>query len=57
MFNNRGAHYIKKLNVIRKSSTKRRRYGMSYEKIKDCIKDINGAIKYLEKMAIENSTS
>lgn len=40
LFNNRGAHYIKKLV--------NKRLGMAYEKIKDCINDIDGAIKFLE---------
>lgn len=41
MFNNRGAHYIKKLEG--------KYFGTAYEKIKDCIKDIDGAIKFLEE--------
>ncbi|MBI2029940.1 alpha/beta hydrolase [Candidatus Gottesmanbacteria bacterium] len=50
VFNNRGAHYIKKLNIGNKSKDAvRKRFGMSYEKIKDCIYDINGAINFLEK--------
>ncbi len=49
LFNNRGAHLIKKLNVQNKNGKeKRKRYGMAYEKIKDCIKDIDGAINFLE---------
>src|SRR3989344_1837444 len=49
LFNNRGAHLIKKLNVQDKNrKEKRKRYGMAYEKIKDCIKDIDGAINFLE---------
>src|SRR3989344_3360034 len=48
LFNNRGAHLIKKLNVQDKNrKEKRKRYGMAYEKIKDCIKDIDGAINFL----------
>lgn len=50
LFNNRGAHLIKKLNVERKNGEmERKRFGMAYEKIKDCIKDIDGAINFLEK--------
>lgn len=50
LFNNRGAHLIKKLNVQKKSGEmERKRFGMAYEKIKDCIKDIDGAISFLEK--------
>lgn len=49
LFNNRGAHNIKKLNIERKDGKEeRKRFGMAYEKIKDCIKDIDGAIKFLE---------
>ncbi len=50
LFNNRGAHLIKKLDVIKKGKEERKRFGMAYEKIKDCIKDIDGAINYLEKL-------
>ncbi|MDP3995253.1 MAG: alpha/beta hydrolase [bacterium] len=49
LFNNRGAHYIKKLNVAKKGRTERKRFGMAYEKIKDCILDIDGAISFLRK--------
>jgi len=50
LFNNRGAHLIKKLDVIKKGKKERKRFGMAYEKIKDCVKDIDGAIRYLEKL-------
>lgn len=49
MFNNRGAHLIKKLDVKKGSKEERKRFGMAYEKIKDCIQDIDGAISFLEK--------
>ena len=45
MFNNRGAHYIKKFYT----KTTSKRLGMAYEKIKECIKDIDGAISFLSK--------
>ncbi len=49
LFNNRGAHLIKKLNVENKDGTaERKRFGMAYEKIKDCIKDIDAAVNHLE---------
>ncbi|MBF8249568.1 MAG: hypothetical protein HW400_169 [Candidatus Levybacteria bacterium] len=51
MFNNRGAHYIKKLDFINKGKLERKRFGTAYEKIKDCIKDIDAAIKFLEEKA------
>lgn len=47
LFNNRGAHLIKKLNVEDKNGeVERKRFGMAYEKIKDCIKDIDSAISF-----------
>ncbi len=49
LFNNRGAHYIKKLDVLKNGKKERKRFGMAYEKIKDCIKDIDGAIKFLKE--------
>jgi len=50
VFNNRGAHYIKKLNVEKKDETSEgKRFGMAYEKIKECIYDIDAAIAFLEK--------
>lgn len=49
LFNNRGAHLIKKLNIDNKDGTpERKRFGMAYEKIKDCIKDIDAAVEFLE---------
>lgn len=53
LFNNRGAHYIKKLDVIDRGKKKRKRFGMAYERIKDCLKDIDGAIKHLEKLGYQ----
>ena len=50
LFNNRGANYIKKLDATERGKKKRKRFGMAYEKIKDCIKDIDGAIKHLERL-------
>jgi len=50
LFNNRGAHYIKKLNVEKYGKVSRKLFGMAYEKIKDCIKDIDGAIKFLQSL-------
>jgi pimeloyl-ACP methyl ester carboxylesterase len=53
-FNNRGAHLIKKLNVKNPDGTvERKRYGMAYEKIKECVEDIDGAIAFLEKQGYE----
>lgn len=50
LFNNRGAHFIKKINIEKPDGTiERKRFGMAYEKIKECIEDINGAIAFLKK--------
>ncbi|MBI4217409.1 MAG: DUF1749 domain-containing protein [Parcubacteria group bacterium] len=48
-FNNRGAHIIKKLNVRRDKKEERKYFGMAYEKIKECILDIDAAIVFLKK--------
>lgn len=48
-FNNRGAHIIKKLNRIVSEEKERVNMGMAYELIKDCTKDIDGAIAFLKK--------
>jgi pimeloyl-ACP methyl ester carboxylesterase len=49
-FNNRGAHIIKKLNVKTGQETERKRFGCAYEKIADCVPDIDGAVSYLESL-------
>lgn len=48
-FNNRGAHNIKKLYVRKGKKEARKRFGMAYEKIKECVEDIDGAIAFLKK--------
>ena len=47
-FNNRGAGWIKKLDKTVNGEKERVLYGMTYELIKECILDIDGAIKYLK---------
>lgn len=47
-FNNRGSNLIQKFRVANKRKKESRIIGMSHEVIKDCIKDIDGAIKYLK---------
>lgn len=47
-FNNRGAHIIKKLNVRLGKKDERKRFGMAFEKIKECMEDIDGAISFLK---------
>ncbi|MBU3965190.1 alpha/beta hydrolase [Patescibacteria group bacterium] len=49
-FNNRGAHLIKKLNVKKHGKIERKQFGMAYEKIKECVEDIDGAISFLQKL-------
>lgn len=49
-FNNRGAHIIKKLNVKKEGGVEREKFGCAYEKIKDCVLDIDGVVKFLEKL-------
>ncbi|MFA7287082.1 MAG: DUF1749 domain-containing protein [Patescibacteria group bacterium] len=48
-FNNRGAHLIKNLDVKRGGKITRQPYGMAYEKIKECLYDIDAAINFLKK--------
>jgi len=48
-FNNRGAHNIKKLYVRKGKKEEQKRFGMAYEKIKECVEDIDGAISFLKK--------
>lgn len=47
-FNNRGAHWIKKLNKKTDGEEERIKSGMAYELIKECTLDIDGAIDYLK---------
>lgn len=48
-FNNRGAHYIKTFKVERNGTPKRIKMGTTYELIKDCVKDIDAAIGFLQR--------
>jgi len=50
-FNNRGAHSTHKIKVIKHGKEERIKAGTSHELIKDCIKDIDGAIKYLTRQS------
>ncbi len=49
-FNNRGAHYIKKLTQVIGDDKTDILQGMAYEKIKDCVLDIEGALNFLERL-------
>ncbi|PIQ91747.1 MAG: hypothetical protein COV70_02050 [Parcubacteria group bacterium CG11_big_fil_rev_8_21_14_0_20_39_22] len=46
-FNNRGAHIIKRMRV--KGKKEKQNFGMAYEKIKECIFDIDSAVTFLKK--------
>lgn len=48
-FNNRGAHYIKKLK-FNNEEKEEIKIGTAYELIKDCIRDIDGAIDFLKQL-------
>lgn len=51
-FNNRGAHNSKSLRIADKTlpeEDQRYQGGTHYERIADCVKDINGAVSFLEK--------
>lgn len=50
-FNNRGAHYVKRLR--KSNSDEHIMAGTAYELIKDCIYDIDGAINYLKTLGYE----
>jgi pimeloyl-ACP methyl ester carboxylesterase len=47
-FNNRGAHIIKKINVKKGTEVERLKYGCAFEVIKECVFDIDGAVKFLQ---------
>jgi pimeloyl-ACP methyl ester carboxylesterase len=49
-FNNRGAHLIKQLNQHRAVKWRSIKAGMAYELIRDCVKDIDGAIDALQRL-------
>lgn len=50
-FNNRGANVIKRLNILKKGFEEERRpFGMAFEKIKECVPDIDGAVKFLQTL-------
>src|SRR3989338_5251355 len=49
-FNNRGAHWIKKLDKKVGKKEERVLYGMVYELIKECIYDIDSAVFFLKKL-------
>lgn len=52
-FNNRGAHIIKKLNVKTANVVDRKRFGCAYEKIKECVLDIDAAVAFLQKLGYQ----
>ncbi|MBI3559482.1 DUF1749 domain-containing protein [Candidatus Gottesmanbacteria bacterium] len=49
-FNNRGAHYVTKFKWFENGVKKEIKYGTAYELIKECLLDIDAAIKFLESL-------
>ena len=49
-FNNRGAHIIKTFKIKKNDVLERVSYGTAFEKIKDCLFDIDAALAFLEKL-------
>jgi pimeloyl-ACP methyl ester carboxylesterase len=49
-FNNRGAHYVKSLERVVNGEVVKEKQGTTYELIKDCIHDIDGAVNYLKEL-------
>lgn len=52
-FNNRGANIIKKFTIEKNGVEERVPFGMAYEKIIDCIPDIDGAVRFLQGLGYE----
>jgi pimeloyl-ACP methyl ester carboxylesterase len=48
-FTNTGGHLIQKFDLLKNGGKDRVKIGVAYELIKDCINDIDGAIKFVEK--------
>lgn len=48
-FNNRGAHYVKRLPVKRGHRVGHMEFGTAYEVIRDCVHDIDAAIAFLRR--------
>lgn len=48
-FNNRGAHFIKRLRVKKGRKVKYAEFGVAYEIIRDCVYDIDAAIAFLRR--------
>jgi pimeloyl-ACP methyl ester carboxylesterase len=48
-FNNRGAHYVKKFSYHAKGKKISIRYGMAYELIRECVEDVDSAVRFLRK--------
>ena len=48
-FNNRGAHLLKSLRYKKSGKNFKTYGGMAYEKIRDCVSDIDGAIAFLRQ--------
>jgi len=49
-FDNRGAHLIKTLTRVTPSGSESVDQGMTYERIADCVADIDGAVRFLKSL-------
>src|SRR3990167_1428150 len=54
LFNNRGAHIIKNLHQQKNRKIVHTHGGMAYEKIRDCVSDIDGALAFLKQRGYKN---
>jgi len=52
-FNNRGANLIKSFSVYKNKKKKRVLFGCAYERIKECVLDIDAAVSFLRKRGFQ----
>jgi pimeloyl-ACP methyl ester carboxylesterase len=55
-FNNRGAHLMKHLRLRRGTRVRRIKGGMAFERIRDCVFDIDGALRELRRRGYRDIT-
>lgn len=55
-FNNRGAHLLKRLRATRGRTSRAVRGGMAHELIRDCVHDLDGAIRELRRRGYADIT-
>ncbi len=51
-FNNRGAHLVKRLRIRRGRRSRSQAGGAAHELIRDCVKDIDGAARFLRRRGV-----